>query len=259
MTIQTYRGLTRQFIGKIYFDGIGPSGPNDEPFYGPLVEITNWNFVSNMNPVHRFYLAYAVANGGAGGQNPIDSEKILDLVPENIKKINLERLNIIKMFNAFHRYDYNTILKLSSLPVDNNITNDKYIFYEFYNMGYQFEINSIRYDIPNQMKSAVYLYKKALQHVPEWDNYYRYYISYSLGRSLYSDGQYKESLDVLEKIPDESDLDHRFSIMALSSFRIGNKNKAYKFEKLLFEKFPKKSPLINDYKQMKNQIPKNLL
>lgn len=61
---QDYHHFIQIGLGEKYRSAIGPSGPNNEPYFGPLCAITEWESFNKFAPRHQILFAFAVAGPG---------------------------------------------------------------------------------------------------------------------------------------------------------------------------------------------------
>lgn len=246
LLINDYRYLGQVFLGANLPPVKGPGGPNGEPYYGELYQVTNWPLVNMMDPVHRLFFACTVGYGGF--QNSADAERILKDIPGDLQDMYHDEIYILRIFENFNSYNYDNILNIASEAVSNKMLSSRMIYNDYYNMAYQLEMQAMKFKINKLMEASVLLYRKAFENIPDWASFSRNYIAFEWSRALYYTARYGEAASLLEKNVDLSAFPFATVILSWSYYRLNDKINGKKYEDLFNKNF-------TDQKKIRTILP----
>ncbi|MGE5529756.1 MAG: hypothetical protein ACM3X6_11530, partial [Patescibacteria group bacterium] len=183
LKVEDYRNLVAVSLGQRFVSGIGPAGPDGEPYFGALYAIENWPAVERASNIQKILLAYALGIGG--GQNTGDAERVLDMAGEETRRAYAALIAILRAYESFHEYQYDEACRFADQVLQDHQLDRDFYFMPIYDLGYQFEefFRQWRRDDRRLIDRAIKLYERSLAMVPAWSKAYSGYVHLSLGRS----------------------------------------------------------------------------
>lgn len=249
LRVEDYRNLIQVTLGQSFVGGIGPSGPNDEPYFGELYAIEDWEAVERSSDVQKILLAYALGIGG--GQNTADAEKTLAMTDEGARRDYAALIDILRAYESFHDYQYDQACEFADQILQGELDREFY-FIPVYDLGYQFEefFRQWRRDDRRLIDRAIKLYERSLAMLPAWSKAYTGYVYLSLGRSQYYGGLYAESLQTLETGLDKAAHPLMYVFICLDHYRLGNAKEGAKWENEARRAFKDNPQVMTEFEEM---------
>lgn len=244
-----YLNYIQMGLGKRFAGGIGPSGPNGEPYFGELCQVTAWDSFKKFAPRHQVLFAFTV--GGPGGQNTADVEKLLTMIDEKTQETYRPFIIMLGIYENFHDYQYPEVFKGADQLLAMEL-NDPIYFTFVYDLAYQYEMfyfNGYHSEQP-MIEKAVKLYEKAYQLAPERSSYWKECVLQGKGRSQFYAGAYHESIDTLKQALALQDDPLCFIFLSLDYYAIKDSENGVYWENKVREAFADNKRVLNQFDEL---------
>jgi len=240
-------------LGEKYISAIGPSGPNHEPYFGPLCAITEWESFKQFAPRHQILLAFAVA--GPGGQNIWDAERLLEDIDEQTLEEYAPLVKMISIYGNFHSYQYDEVYKGADELLAMEITAPFYLPY-IYDLAYEYEMFYFAgYRAEQAMiDRAVQLYDKAYALAAAESPYLQGYILKEKGRSLYYAKRYRDAIDTLLLGLSLKDEPVFYMFLSLSYYALGDLESGAAWEAKVRALFAENERILGEFEQLLHEV-----
>ena len=250
---QDYRYFIQIGLGEKYISAIGPSGPNHEPYFGPLCAITEWESFKQFAPRHQILLAFAVA--GPGGQNIWDAERLLEDIDEQTLEEYAPLVKMISIYGNFHSYQYDEVYKGADELLAMEITAPFYLPY-IYDLAYEYEMFYFAgYRAEQAMiDRAVQLYDKAYALAAAESPYLQGYILQEKGRSLYYAKRYRDAIDTLLLGLSLKDEPVFYMFLSLSYYALGDLESGAAWEAKVRALFAENERILGEFEQLLHEV-----
>lgn len=248
-----YRNYIQMGLGKRFVSGIGPSGPDGEPYFGELCQVTAWDSFKKFAPRHQVLFAFAV--GGPGGQNTGDAEKLLTMIDEKTQQTYAPFVKMLRIYEDFHDYQYPDVFQGANELLAMEL-NDPVYFTFVYDLAYEYEMFYFKgYHAEQPMiEKAVQLYEKAYQLAPERSSYWKECVLQGKGRSQFYAGAYRESIDTLNQALTLQDDPLCFMFLSLDYYAIKDSKNGAFWETKSRKAFTQNRNILNQFDELLKDI-----
>lgn len=250
---EDYLNFLQMGFGERFVSSIGPGGPNNEPFFGPLCRVTAWDSFKRLAPRHQVLLAFAV--GGPGGQNTGHAEELIKIIDEKTLRTYAPIILMLRIYENFHDYRYEEVYQdadeLLAMDLD-----DAFYFIYLYDLAYEYELFFFAgYRAEQRMiDKAVALYEKAYQKVPKWSSFWQECVLQGKGRSQYYAKRYEDSIDTLKAALALRDDPICYIFLCLDYYAIRDKTNGSYWESKARKAFAGNRSILREFEQLLSEV-----
>lgn len=243
---EDYLNLITMGLGQRFSGGVGPSGPNGEPYFGELCMVTGWEEFKSFSPRHQILFTFTV--GGPGGQNTHDAEKLLELISDDVQQQYAPFVTMLRIYENFHNYQYEAVYQGADELLKLNLTDPSYFAY-VYDLAYEYEMFYFTgyHPEPKMIEKSVFLYELAYKLAPQWSSFWKEGVLQGKGRSQFYAKQYLASINTLKQALEFSDDPLCYLFLSLDYYAIGDVENGAYWENLTRIIFSGNDPILKDY------------
>ncbi|HHU50301.1 MAG TPA: hypothetical protein GXZ36_00530 [Firmicutes bacterium] len=253
--IKDYHNFIQVGLGEKYLSAVGPSGPNNEPFFGPLCAVTQWDSFKKFAPRHQILFTFAVA--GPGGQNIWDAEQLLSFIDESTLATYAPLVKMINIYGNFHDYQYAEVYKGADELLAMAIT-DPFYFVFIYDLAYEYEMFYFAGYYPEQkmIDRAVQLYDKAYALAPAESAFWKECVLQGKGRSQFYAKRYQDSIDTLLLALSLRDDPLCYIFLSLDYYALGDQENGAAWEAKVRAAFAGNKRVLRQFEELLGDVKK---